>query len=104
MNAVQKYVVSTLLTAGQLSETRRNLAHNPCVTKETTQDIYDHMMIYAEHIQEHISLTQKRIEALPAERTHRHADFDRTSTSGAASSSSNQHDQHATHRGDQPSD
>ena len=74
------------------------------MSKETTLEIYDQMMIYAEHIKEYISLTQKHIEVPQAERLHRHADFDRTSTSGAASSSSNQHDQRATHRGDQPSD
>ena len=98
------YFVATLLTAGELSETRRDLVYNPCVTKETTLEIYDQMMRYAEHVQEYISLTQKHIEALQAERTHHHADFDRTSTVGAASSSGKQHDQRATHRGDQPSD
>ena len=100
---MQKYFVTTLLTAAELSETRRDLVYNPCVTKDMTLEIYDQMMIYAEHIQEYISITQKHIEDLKAAKTHHHLDFDRIATSGAASSSSTQHDQHATHSGDRPS-
>ena len=100
MKTAQQYFVKTLCTAAGLSETRRDLVCNPCVAKDKALDIYDQMMVFAEQVLGYISITQQSIEYLKAAQTNHHADFDRIATSGAASSPSTQHDQHATRSGD----
>ena len=97
LTSAQNYLVKTLVNARELAVARRDLADNPYVTTETTVENYSQMMAFAEEVQGYIRATQINIQHLSEARSNHHDDFDRITTSGAASSSQTQHDQSATH-------
>ena len=53
----QKYLVQTFVTAGETVKARRDLATNPCVTLDSTMEIYSQMMTFAEQAQGYIRTT-----------------------------------------------
>ena len=87
-----EHLGSTVQTACELSKLRKDLATNPCVSRETTYQIYDDIMMCAEGIHTYIRATQAQIQALQNQRTNHHQGFDDMHT-GAASTDSTQHDQ-----------
>ena len=75
-----------------MSKLQKDLATNPCVSRETTFQIYDKMMLGAEDIHTYSRAAQAKIQALADQRAHHHQGFDDTHN-GAASTDGTQHDQ-----------
>ena len=46
----ERYLVQTLVTAGETVRARRDLATNPCVTLDTALGIDNQMMAFAEQV------------------------------------------------------
>ena len=84
--------VNTLSSLNKAIATRRDLALDPCVNAETTAKIDGQFMAFAEKVQGYLTSPQHNIQRFIEARGQHHENLDRLPTSGAASSSHNQHE------------